>query len=264
MEDEIIEEEIVEEASGIKIPEMDENLAPEYEPNFNYNVKDEEREFDERLRGSVTSKESEDYLRDLYTRADGMESMKAKMEERNSYTSELEGTAASMTQGFKTLQGFRDAGDMRGLSKALGLKRDAILDYAEQLLDEDALPEEQKAAIVQNRDLLDKIAGLENKVSKFESDTANSTVDSEIKEMQSMIASEAYSPVANVMKEKGIDITTEIIREGTFEYHRSGVEPSIESVIQKVANKYNFLVPITEEETIEPLQKKVLPNVKPE
>ena len=47
-------------------PEPQEEPAP-YEPNFSYKYKDEELEFDERLRSGIKTKEDEDYVRDLVT-----------------------------------------------------------------------------------------------------------------------------------------------------------------------------------------------------
>lgn len=55
--------------------------TPEYEPNYKFKVKNDEFEFDERIRSGITSKEAEDHLRDIYTRSHGLDSVKARAEE---------------------------------------------------------------------------------------------------------------------------------------------------------------------------------------
>lgn len=54
-----------------KEPELD-----AYEPNLKYKVKDEEKEFPEIFKAMLTSKENEDMLRDLFTKADALEAVK--------------------------------------------------------------------------------------------------------------------------------------------------------------------------------------------
>lgn len=66
-------------------PEKDEAPEPEeqeYTPNLQYRVGQEDREFDERVRGYITDKESEDYFRDLFSKAGGLELSKSRHTEK--------------------------------------------------------------------------------------------------------------------------------------------------------------------------------------
>lgn len=53
---------------------------PVYTPNYKYSVKKQEKEFDDFLRTAIQSKEHEDRLRDLYTRAEALEEIKQSRE----------------------------------------------------------------------------------------------------------------------------------------------------------------------------------------
>lgn len=55
--------------------------APEYQPNFKFRVDDKEFEFDERVRPLITDKEAEEYFRDIYTKAHGLELVKQRSDD---------------------------------------------------------------------------------------------------------------------------------------------------------------------------------------
>jgi len=126
----------------------------EYTPSYKYKVKDEEREFDKRLHAAIKTKEDEDYIRDLHTRADGLDTYKKKH-------SDLEGQTNKIVAGLQKLQQFRDSGDIGNLVKSLGLKDDALIDYVKSVLDEDNLPKEQKDYLERMRKLEDNNRRLE-------------------------------------------------------------------------------------------------------
>ena len=247
-----IEESVeIEDVVDSAIEEVTED-APEYSPNYEYSVKDKTLEFDSRLRDSIKSKEDEDYIRDLYTRADGLESYKTK-------SAELESQTQSLVGGYKTLQDFRDKGDMRGLQKALGLTDDAILDFASTLLDEDELPEDQKQMLTDNRKLSDELADLRSRVSGFETTAASQRVDQEKQQLVSMIDS-GHNELNQAMGAVGLNMMDEVIRQGTYEFQVSGREPSLQSVVDSVANRFAYMnrttLPIVAE------KQDVLPSVK--
>ena len=71
-------------------PEVDPNVTEfvdEYKPNFEYTVMDEKKEFDEFLRGAITSKEQEEAVRKLYAKACGLDSIQEK---RDFYKKEID------------------------------------------------------------------------------------------------------------------------------------------------------------------------------
>lgn len=225
---------------------------PEYVPSYEYSVKDKTLEFDSRLRDSIKSKEDEDYIRDLYTRADGLESYKTK-------AADFESQAQSLVGGYQTLQDYRDKGDMRGLQKALGLTDDAILDFASTLLDEDELPEDQKQMLTDNRKLSDELADLRSRISSFESTAANDRVSSEKAELVNMIET-GHTDLNQAMSAVGLDMMDEVIRQGTYEFQTTKKEPSLQSVVDRVAARFAHMnkatMPITTEKQV------VLPSVR--
>lgn len=63
---------------------------PKYQPNYKYNVAQKELEFDERLRAIIKDKDSEDYVRDLVTRAEGLDLVKQRLSEKDNLAKDLQ------------------------------------------------------------------------------------------------------------------------------------------------------------------------------
>ncbi|GAG39911.1 unnamed protein product, partial [marine sediment metagenome] len=78
MQEEVSEQagEEQEETQNVEV-EAETEQQTEYEPNFNYSVKSESHEFDEWIRPLVKDTESEEHVRQLYTRAKGLDHVKA-------------------------------------------------------------------------------------------------------------------------------------------------------------------------------------------
>lgn len=67
-----------------------------YEPNSTYTVLGEEKQFDDRFSGLLTSKENEDALRDLHERADGLDHYKNKFSSKETEFNTLHTSNAKM------------------------------------------------------------------------------------------------------------------------------------------------------------------------
>jgi hypothetical protein len=72
-----------------------------YKPNFTYNVRRKEHTFPEALKEVIKSKEDENYWRDVFTKADALEPIKA---DRERLEQQYNGLAQPMTEFYKELQ----------------------------------------------------------------------------------------------------------------------------------------------------------------
>ena len=135
--------------------------TPEYEPNYGFNVKDESFEFDERIRPVITSKENEDYVRELYTKAHGLDSYKTKLEARendynqlNAKYSEAESNFNKLKAGVEHLDNL-SKNDFGTLQQTLSISDDAVIARAVEIMElEKKSPEErQRIQNLQNRNV---------------------------------------------------------------------------------------------------------------
>jgi len=233
-EEEILEEENLEIVDG------------DYSPDLTYKFKDETRNFDERFASAVKTKEDEDALRDLYTRADGLDSYKDKYSGLEGRYGDLENKSKSLVGGFETLQSLVDKKDMRGLMQAMGVTKDQVLDYSETLLDEEELPEKEKALLKENREMTQRMADMESRMTNLNSQVSGHSNDREVTEVETMIKSDSFSPIASAMENMGFNVFDQIVAEGRNMTAVSGKTPSAVDVMNLVASKYGRLVQSTE------------------
>ena len=78
------------ESEGLK--EEEPKTLEDYTPNTTYKIKDEEKSFNEKLVAGIKDKETEDHLRDLYTKADGLESYKQKFTKKDEVQKQVQAT----------------------------------------------------------------------------------------------------------------------------------------------------------------------------
>lgn len=211
--------------------------ASDYEPDYTYKVKDEILEFDEPLRAAITSKETESLLRDLYTRAAGLDSYKSKLEEKESYIGELEPQVGQLVQGFRNIKDLRDEGDYMRLFKILNMSDEKVLEAAEKILDMREMPEDQRRVVERERELADKVEFLETKLSAQELKAHEEMLREEQNALSNELSSEAYSYGVNLLKEVGIDFQNEVVQLGKQMWAQTNHDPNKYPVLSDVVRQ---------------------------
>jgi hypothetical protein len=246
----------------------EESETPAYEPTLSYKFKDEERSFDERLLPAITNKETEEYVRELYTKSAGLDAYKEKYakveEEANSYYNQ----AAQLTNGFKALQEFRDSKNFDKLQQALGLSDDHVVEWALKRAEFESLPDDEKQQLKQQKEQETKLEQYQRQVESYEEMQHETQVTNDVNELKSLVNSESIRPVAEAMAQRGHNFVEQVLAMGQYEYKRTGVEPSIESVVRNIADKHAYLIEQAKQETEaipqqqqQTQRKKALPSV---
>jgi len=238
----------------------------DYEPNFTYEVKGEKKEFDERLRSIISSKEDEDYVRDILTKADGLDSVKSKYESLTGEYDEVVRGSEVLIEGYKKLKNSVESNDFKGLIESLGVKgkkefEDAVIDYALELAEFQNLPQEdqQRIALEAQRD--QELNSLRNRLSEYESTLAEQTVKSEYSRMTTMLDTQ-HSELKKSLADIGIDLANEVMTNGTFQYKTTGIEPTVEEAVALTVNKYKNFIKQPQTESVDNQEKPVLPRVR--
>jgi len=269
---EVTEEPVSSEEPGVENATEE---AAEYTPDYSYKVRDEEFQFDEFLQGSVTSKDQEEALRELYTKSRGLEGYKDKLTSREHEYNELMNEAGTYADGFKTLKKYVDianeSGDFREVSNALGLSEEKLLEYAYNLAKEHTLPEDQRALLKENRELSDRLRTVESSVSQHEQiQQDNSVKNLQMAIEDAMKQNPNSMQVYEAMKKVDRDMFQEMHHLGA-EMQKGGLNPSVQSVVDNLVNKNNYLLELEElrqNKTNNPAvqadigQKPTLPTVK--
>jgi len=265
------EEADVKEVDAEPSQEATSETTEEYTPDYSYSIKGEPKEFDEKLKSLINSKEDEDFVRDLVTRAEGLEDYKAKDTEWEQKYSSVEQRATQLTSGYKRLQGQRDSGDMMGLQESLGISDEMILDRATAILNEEELPQEQRDLIIKNRELSKELSSAQSRVSSYEESSQGERLQNDVQELKSFMLSDEYSPIVKAMEEAGRDFANEVVKEGHWVFNMTGKEPPVADIVKLVADNHRGLInagsTMTQNNNNEELptvvvQKETLPSVR--
>jgi len=260
---ETVSEEENPEQTAEAAPEVEE--APAYEPNFTYKVKDEEYEFDEFLRGGLTSKEQEEALRDLYTKSRGLDGYKDKLSTKEHEYEQVVSEAGKYANGFKKLKEHVDAantsGDYREIAKTLGLDEKSLINYAAKLVEEEQLPEDQRRLLDENRALNDKLRNVESRMSEFDNQSAERQQQDYI---QGMNASLQNHPEAEELKGVMSELKKDFFQEYASLNQRmesAGLRPSFNDVAMRLVDDNRHLLELRELRTKQQQQTTTAPDI---
>lgn len=224
-----------------------EDGEPAWALDYTYKVKDEVMEFPEHLRGSIASKEQEDELRDLYTRAAGLDSYKSKNTELMDQNNELAGLKPELNRlvdGYRNIKELRDGKQYHKLIETLNWDKEDLIDFAEELLSEEELPEDQRVAIEGNRLLEKQVQALKYQVENFQSSEERRDMEAEEQELGTILSHEDYAEKVALLSEVGVNVEQDVISLGTQMFNDSGrkIYPSVSDVVAKVFENRQLLI----------------------
>lgn len=217
-----------------------------YTPTLKYKVKDKEFEFDPRLKDVIKSKKDEEYFRDLYTKAAGLDTYKSR-------SSELENQAKQLLAGYTKLQEMRDQKQYDKLASALGLNEEAIIDMAAHAIRK---KDEEAKLTPAEKQMREELAQVKSQLNQYQSQSKQygetlrtKEVENDITSIQNLAKSKEYSPIANAMKSVGLDMFNEVVQAGIY-LENTGQEPDIRDVVDLVAKKYSYLLKTNKQPTL--------------
>ena len=248
MSEHVEEGDLTPEEPVIENAELSPEDTEEYTPNYSYNFKDEERSFDERLHGAIKTKEDEDYIRDLITRSEGLDDIKADRDKWKTDHGQVHEQAGLLSKGYQNMVDWREKGELDKLFTAFKLDDQAIIDYALRRAEFYEKSEEEQAKINADKSTADEVAALRAEVAGFKTERGQASVQQEIASVDVLVASEEHKPVFDALVSKGIvtnarDVTEMVIEYGMGVFQRTGKEPSIDQAVNQVMARYQGLVP---------------------
>lgn len=274
--DEVVES--IEEEAG-------ETVGPkvEYVPNLTYKVKDKEMKFDDRLIGLIKTKEDEDFVRDLHTKAGGLDSYKEKLAEESRRRDELEKQYTENQKQveqshnfYKELLSDRESKNLRGMAKKLGISEQDLLATALEIAAELEMPEQQRKIVQDNRVNADNVRALQQQKQSTESllqqllqqneqqamyRESQASVDKQTKELNDGISTK-YKDLSEQLKKLDINLFDETVAVGKVMYDaRGGKDVSVQEALDEAAKKYTRLVSSISKTPAIPERKSTIPNI---
>jgi hypothetical protein len=122
-----------------------------YAPNFKFQVKGKDMEFDEWAKKVVTNKEMEDKIREMYEKAHGLEEVKLDRQTVRGELKEYKDKYGRVEQSLHKVASYIQQNDFDSFFQALSIPEDKFLVYAIKKLQERELPQEQRQALAEQR-----------------------------------------------------------------------------------------------------------------
>ena len=136
--------------------EGDDPAPAPYEPDYSFNYTDktglkQKGEFPEHIRALMTTKEREEEIRSLYAKSHGIDFIQGKRDELTQRLTQTEGSLKKFMGGMAQLKSIYQQGNLDGFFQIMGLKEDAVLQWAVERVNYMKLTPEQRAAADRHR-----------------------------------------------------------------------------------------------------------------
>lgn len=210
----------------------------EYAPNFKFKVYDDEKEFDDFVRPLITNKEMEEKVRDLYTKAHGLDGLKTRHEKlRTDYEGVLpvKQKYENLSETLGTLSHYVNKDDFDSFFQTLRIPEDKVYKWVAKKLQEAEMTPEQRAETEARRAEQHRLYQLEkqnemamSRLEAFEAQQNRAQLESVLAKPE--IASVAQTFDAKVGRQGAF--MEEVIKRGVTLYHLTKQDLSPEQVVQ--------------------------------
>lgn len=117
---------------------------PAYAPNYKFKVMDSEHEVDEWVRPVIKSKEMEQKVKDLYSKAYGLDAIKPRYQSLREEHEGLKSRYSETERALSTLGSYVKDGDFDSFFEGLNIPKNKIMEYALELVRREQMPPEQR------------------------------------------------------------------------------------------------------------------------
>lgn len=247
---------------------------PEWTPDYKFKVMDKEYEIDEFLRPAVT-KDTYEKVRDLYTKAYGLDHEKARAERYKSETDRLMPIEQQFVQQNKSL-GYMgtllEKKDYATLFKELNIPDDAVATYALDRMSYRELPPEKKQEYDRNLEDRQRLRMLELQNQDYSQQIQGTAVQARASDLDNHLSGPIKSVVDAFDTRVGRQgaFRDEVIRRGQMAYYTQKKDVSVQEAADEVIRISGLSVQApgqvqmsnTANVASQPTQKAFIPNMK--
>jgi hypothetical protein len=207
-----------------------------YTPNYKYKILGKEQEFDEFLRGAVKDAETEEKVRSLYTKANGLEHMKGQYLKTRETLQSKDKELGSISSQLQEIAQYRDKKDFGNVFKGLNIKPDDVLEWAVQHAERMQLPPEQRQLYEAQESAQDQLRQVQQQNQWLQEQYNSQVANTRQMELNQSMADSQISEFANTYDQRtGQEgaFQMEVVRRGALHYQMTGQDlPPAEVVKQ--------------------------------
>lgn len=151
--------------------------APQYQPNFKFKVLDQEKEFDEFVRGVIKDSDTEKKVRELYEKAYGLDVVKPKLHKTREELEAVRGEWTPIKESIEVLKTHVKNKDFDAFFKDLNIPEHMIMQWAVQKAQYNDLSPQDKQRYDSEIELRRRNSELERELSSTSSKASEASVN---------------------------------------------------------------------------------------
>jgi len=221
---------------------------PEWKPDYTFKVKDTQHEFDDFIR-PIVNKDNYDKIKDLYSKAYGLDEVKAareKLEEENKNLSTVRNQFEKQNKSLGYLGSLIKGKDYHTLFNELKIPDQEILSYSLDRVKYQELSPEEKREYDGNIEIRQRQRTLEDQNRYLQSQIESQAVNTRMSEVDNLLRS---GQINDIVKDFDTRVgrpgafREEVVKRGQMAYYSTGKDISVNEAVNEVASLYGRQLP---------------------
>jgi hypothetical protein len=209
-----------------------------YTPNYKFNHLDKEHEMDEFVRQAIKDKASEEKMRDLYTKAFGLDAMKPRYEKVRDNFNTLKSEHDQLINNISLLDGYYKQGNLDEFFKTLQIPEQTIYKYVLDKLNYQEMPQDQRAQLDNYRRAQQESMMLDRQNQDLYSKYENTNVQLRTLQLDSVMSRPDIKSIVDAFdgrrKETSPTFKERVILEGQAVFNATGKDLSADEAVKRV------------------------------
>jgi len=220
-------------------------VVPAFTPNYKYKAFQKEKELEEFWHPLIKDPESEKKVKDLFTRAEAFDDLKARFEGTTQEFSKIYNEYQELDTDVRRVTSFLNKGDLDNFFSSVGLDDRKVFEWVAQKLEQENLPPEQKRALQTQQQERQRLYDLEMEKTTLEQQYQNQAAQARAMQLDTILSrsevSQAASAWDNRMGQLGA-FRDLVIEEAQKAWYSQGKDLTVEQAVQGVLTKYGKLL----------------------
>jgi len=215
----------------------------DYSPDHKYNVYDEVKEFDEWIIPVIKDKDTESKVRDLYTRAAGIEGVKTKLSKEREDKAMIQTELNNINRGLENFQRLLDSQLYDEVFKHLKIPEEQIIEYALDKAKRSQLSAEERAMLDSQDQMRTQNFNLQKQNEEMQRLQYQNAEKQYEFEMNSQLTRQDVKPLVDKLDSQFGNgfFRDQVEKEGMAYYNQNGRDTTIEDAVNTVITKFGKL-----------------------
>lgn len=221
-------------------------VPPAYEPNFKYKAALQEKEIEEFWRPLIKDLDSEKRVKDLLTKVDGFDFVKASREKLEKQFESLNSDYQTQNQVVQKVESAVQRGDLSSVFRQLGVTKDQVFRWTQSEIERLEMPPDQRKAYEDAERLQEQQLQMQEQMSQYQRMYEQQAVQARTMQLEFVMSRPEVAETSRRWDElQGMPgaFKNLVIQEAQTAYFTSGYDMSAAEAVEAVMKKFGKVLP---------------------